>query len=499
MKGGERRISGRCPNSNDRPDESDQLAQRRANFEELAAPRRRPVSARVRAHRHRSTTLVDGARRRRPARSSRPSAIETRDGRAASSAIRSFGKANFLVLSDGRAQIQVYVRQDSLPERDFAIFKLLDFGDFVGVEGTLFRTKTNELTIWASRARVPGEVLPAAAGEVARPERRRDPLPPALPRSDRQSRLAPRVRGAQPRARGDPRVPERARLPRGRDADDAADRRRRAGAAVRDASQRARHAAVPAHRAGAVPEAADRRRHRARLRDQPQLPERGDLDAAQPRVHDARVLPGLRRLPGPDGDDRGDARRRSRARRSAPTRSRSASTTISLAPPFRRVSLREGARAAAAERLGVDRDRRRPARARDGRGAGAAARHRGAAGAGAPGKIATEIFERLYEDDLVQPTFVYDFPTEVSPLSKQKPDDPDTVERFELYIGGFEVANAFSELNDPAEQRRRFEAQLARPRRRRRSKRTPWTRTTSARSSTACRRPPAKASASIGW
>jgi lysyl-tRNA synthetase, class II len=60
----------------------------------------------------------------------------------------------------------------------------------------------------------------------------------------------------------------------------------------------------------------------------------------------------------------------------------------------------------------------------------------------------------------VQPTFVYDFPTEVSPLSKQKPDDPDTVERFELYIGGFEIANAFSELNDPAEQRRRFEAQL---------------------------------------
>jgi lysyl-tRNA synthetase class 2 len=48
----------------------------------------------------------------------------------------------------------------------------------------------------------------------------------------------------------------------------------------------------------------------------------------------------------------------------------------------------------------------------------------------------------------------------VSPLSKQRPDDPDTVERFELYIGGFEVANAFSELNDPAEQRRRFEAQL---------------------------------------
>ena len=81
------------------------------------------------------------------------------------------------------------------------------------------------------------------------------------------------------------------------------------------------------------------------------------------------------------------------------------------------------------------------------------------AGHGA-GKIATTIFEALWEKDLVQPTFVYDFPTEVSPLSKQKVDDPDTVERFEMYAGGFEVCNGFSELNDPAEQRRRFEGQL---------------------------------------
>ena len=78
-----------------------------------------------------------------------------------------------------------------------------------------------------------------------------------------------------------------------------------------------------------------------------------------------------------------------------------------------------------------------------------------------PGKITTTIFETLVEESLVQPTFVYDFPTEVSPLSKQRPDDPDTVERFELYIGKMEVANAFSELNDPVEQRKRFEQQLA--------------------------------------
>src|SRR5204863_2597335 len=55
---------------------------------------------------------------------------------------------------------------------------------------------------------------------------------------------------------------------------------------------------------------------------------------------------------------------------------------------------------------------------------------------------------------------VYDFPTEVSPLSKQRADDADTVERFELYAGKMELANAFSELNDPNEQRKRFEQQL---------------------------------------
>ena len=62
---------------------------------------------------------------------------------------------------------------------------------------------------------------------------------------------------------------------------------------------------------------------------------------------------------------------------------------------------------------------------------------------------------------LIQPTIIYEFPTAVSPLSKQKPDDPDWVERFEIYIGGFEIGNAFSELNDPVEQHKRFEQQLA--------------------------------------
>jgi lysyl-tRNA synthetase, class II len=69
-------------------------------------------------------------------------------------------------------------------------------------------------------------------------------------------------------------------------------------------------------------------------------------------------------------------------------------------------------------------------------------------------------FENI-EHTLIQPTFVYDYPVEISPLSKTKPDNPALVERFELYIGGMELANAFTELNDPREQRQRFEMQLA--------------------------------------
>jgi lysyl-tRNA synthetase, class II len=77
------------------------------------------------------------------------------------------------------------------------------------------------------------------------------------------------------------------------------------------------------------------------------------------------------------------------------------------------------------------------------------------------GQALSDLFERQVEARLIQPTVIYDYPVETSPLSKNKPDDPAFVERFEIYAAGMEIGNAYTELNDPQEQRRRFEMQIA--------------------------------------
>jgi lysyl-tRNA synthetase class 2 len=435
--------------------ESEQIRQRRANFEELqrlgiaAYPhvfeRSDPISALVEAHSARTGEELEAAR------------VETTTaGRIL--AIRSFGKANFLVLSDGRSRIQVYIRKDALSERDFAVFKLLDLGDFVGVAGHLFRTKTNELTIWASRLEflvkcfipLPEKWHGLQDIETRYRQRYLDLIvnPDARRVFETRSRVLAGIRTFL-NARGYLEVETPMMQPIA------------GGALARPF--------VTHHNTLDM---------QLYLRIAPELYLKRLTVGGLERVYEINRNfrnEGISTQHNPEFTMLEFYQAYSEYRelmdmteQMLAAVAREAISTdqiifnehaISLAPPYRRVSLREGARESAAARLGVPVT---DAQLRDRDAAAGLARQLGIdvqQGWGA-GKIATEIFERLNQDSLIQPTFVYDFPTEVSPLSKQRADDPDTVERFELYIGGFEVANAFSELNDPAEQRRRFDAQL---------------------------------------
>ena len=136
--------------------------------------------------------------------------------------------------------------------------------------------------------------------------------------------------------------------------------------------------------------------------------------------------------------------------------------TIDLAPPWKRLSIPEYV--ATRAELPLDRVRamdldllKGAARSLE---LGLPEDYEANYGEGAPGYLLTDMFEALAEPELIQPTFVFEYPVAVSPLARRSERDPRFVDRFELFVAGRELANAFSELNDPDDQRQRFEAQL---------------------------------------
>ncbi|HEX2217162.1 MAG TPA: lysine--tRNA ligase [Gemmatimonadales bacterium] len=128
--------------------------------------------------------------------------------------------------------------------------------------------------------------------------------------------------------------------------------------------------------------------------------------------------------------------------------------TLDFTPPFRRVSFIEGVR----ERCGLD--LRTASEVEMRRVLVEAGESAEAVGEMSGGKLQDEVFKVTLEPHLIQPTFVLDYPKPLSPLAKEHRSDPALTERFELFVGGRELANAFSELNDPDDQRRRFEDQV---------------------------------------
>jgi lysyl-tRNA synthetase class 2 len=437
------------------PQQPELLAQRRANLEALA---RLGIDPYPRCFQRTDTiagiVAAHGARTKDDLQATR---VETTtSGRIL--AIRSFGKANFLVLTDGRERIQVYVRQDSVAARDFQVLGLLDLGDFVGVSGHLFRTKTNELTIWASSLTFLVKCL------VPLPEKWHGLQDVEIRYRQRYLDLIV--------------TPETRRV---------FEMRSRALAAIRAFLDARGYLEVEtpmmqpvAGGALAKPfvthhNALDLRLY---LRIAPELYLKRLLVGGMERVYEINRNfrnEGISTQHNPEFtmlefyqaySDYHDLMVMTEEMLSGVARAVAGSDevqfaghTISFQAPYRRLSMRAAVCEEASRRLGravAESELRDLASAR------ALARLLGVEvepGMG-PGKVTAAAFEHLFEASLIQPTFVYDFPTEVSPLSKQKPGDPDTVERFELYAGGFELANAFSELNDPAEQQRRFEAQL---------------------------------------
>jgi lysyl-tRNA synthetase class 2 len=433
----------------------EQLAQRRSNLDELtklgveAYPRRFDRT-------HSISQLVAGYSERTREELEAERIQTTTSGRIVG--IRSFGKASFLVLSDGLKTIQAYVRQDQVPELDFKIFKLLDFGDVIGVEGWLFRTKTNEFSVHALRVHflvkclvpLPEKWHGLTDIEIRYRQRYLDLIVNAEARQvfEARSRVIAAIRDFMTR-RGYLEVETPMMQPIA------------GGALARPFTTHHNTLDMPLYlriapelylkrlTVGGIERVFEiNRNFRNEGISTQHNPEFTMMefyemyaDYHQLMTMTEEMFSAVaRQVTGGDQLQYGDR-------------------TLSFAPPYRRLSLREGARAAASKKLNRD-VAIAELREHDAAVKLARALHVEVKPNDGPGKIATTIFEALCEDELVQPTFVYDFPTEVSPLSKQRPDDPDTVERFELYINGMELANGFSELNDPVEQRRRFEAQL---------------------------------------
>jgi lysyl-tRNA synthetase class 2 len=382
-------------------------------------------------------------------------------------AVRSFGKAAFLKVQDRAGAIQVWVKKDKVGERGFEVFKLLDVGDIVAAEGPATRTKTGELTVEASTftiltkaTRPLPEKWHGLTDVEARYRQRYVDLvvtPGVREVFRRRARIVATLRRFLDQ-RGYLEV-ETPTLHKPEEAGGAAARPFETHHNALDLELKLR-IATELHLKRLVVGGLDRVYEIGRIWrnegiDRRHNPEFTTIEFYQAYATHLDLMALTEQLFQELAVEvTGSARITFQGQ------------AIDLTPPYPRVSmLAEGARA-----LGLT-----PEDALAGRGlaeavARAAARENDSedawkleqAAKKSPGEIIAAAFEVFCERQLPRdrPAFVVDFPIETSPLSRRRDADPRLVDRFELFVAGMEVANAFSELNDPADQRARFEAQV---------------------------------------
>jgi len=366
---------------------------------------------------------------------------------------RVMGKASFAHIDDGSGRLQVFLRRDEIGEDTYKLFKQLDLGDIVGVQGALFRTKTGELTLRVTAFHVLAKCLRPL------PEKFHGLKDPELRYRQRYLDLAmnPEVRDVFRKRAEILRVARGMLDARGFVEVETPMMQPIAGGAIA-------RPFVTHHNALDMP---------LYMRIAPELYLKRLLVGGMPRVYEinrnfrnegvsTRHNPEFTMLEAYQafGDCTTmmalteECLRVLAADVTGETAVEYGTHRIDFGTPFSRVALGDAVIEAVPELAAGDvRNRERLAEILTARGVDVP-------DAAGWGKLLVELFEQTVEETLVQPTFVTDYPLEVSPLSRVKDDDPELVDRFELFVAGREIANGFSELNDPEDQARRFEQQV---------------------------------------
>ena len=382
--------------------------------------------------------------------------------------VRLMGKAGFAHLQGSGKRIQIYVRKDVVGERGFALFQLLDLGDIIGVRGHLFRTKTNELSIWVE------ELTFLAKALLPLPEKWHGLTDVELRYRQRYLDLIANDKSRQV-------FVARAKLIQ----------------ELRRFFDERGYIEVETPMMHPIPGGAAARpfvtHHNTLdinlfLRIAPELYLKRLTVGGFDRVYEINRNfrnEGISTQHNPEFtmlefyeaySNYRDLMDMNEELFALLAKNITGSTTVKYGEQeldfgkFQRLSMREaivkywpaGAGAAPSQaELAASGGARAATERYNTWAKGAGAPYAASKGILTDGEWTGLLFETMAEDKLIQPTILYDFPTDISPLSKQKPEDPSLTERFEIYVAGMEVANGFSELNDPAEQERRFLAQIA--------------------------------------